>query len=37
VGPFAGGPARPLALDRPVFIAAATPGLLAELQRLLPP
>jgi myo-inositol-1(or 4)-monophosphatase len=37
VGPFAGGPAGPLALDRPVFIAAATPGLLAELRHILPP
>jgi len=37
IGPFAGGPAAPVSLDRPVFIAAATPGLLGELQRLLPP
>lgn len=37
VGPFAGGAAGPVSLDKPVFIAAATPGLLAELQRLLPP
>jgi len=37
VGPFAGGPPGPPVLDRPVFIAAATAGLLAELQQILPP
>ena len=37
VGPFAGGPQGPVALDRPVFIAAATPRLLAAMQALLPP
>ncbi|MFM8434274.1 MAG: inositol monophosphatase family protein [Planctomycetia bacterium] len=37
VGPFTGGAAGAVSLDQPVFIAAATPGLLAELQRLLPP
>ena len=36
VGPFAGGATGPIDLDRPAFIAAATPELLAELQRLLP-
>jgi len=37
VGPFVGGPPGAVSLDRPVFIAAATRELLAELQRLLPP
>lgn len=36
VGPFAGGPQGPVALDHPAFIAAATPELLDALGRLLP-
>jgi myo-inositol-1(or 4)-monophosphatase len=36
VGPFAGGPPGPVALERPVFIAAATPALLESLRGLLP-
>lgn len=37
VGPFAGGPPGPVSLDRPVFIAAATPHLLERVRDLLPP
>ncbi|MFM8495101.1 MAG: inositol monophosphatase family protein [Planctomycetia bacterium] len=37
VGPFAGGPPGPVSLDRPVFIAAASPILLEAVRRLLPP
>ena len=37
VGPFAGGPPGPVSLDRPVFIAAATPALLERVRGLLPP
>lgn len=37
VGPFAGGPAGLVALDDPVFIAAATPALLERMRGLLPP
>jgi len=37
VGPFAGGAAGRVSLDRAAFIAAATPHLYAELRGLLPP